>query len=210
MKKSAQIIPIKQNELKEQPLSSVWAFEPNPVNYWAYWDNAFSKDECKQIIEYGNKHALSNATIGLDKQKNKVRDSEIVWLYPSEEISWVYQRMTDVVTSLNDRFFKFDIFGSVEGFQFTKYNAPTGKYGKHIDSYPGGLTRKLSFTLQLSDPEEYEGGELCLYFDDKPLIMKKDRGYVCLFPSYVLHEVKPVKRGTRYSLVTWITGKPFK
>jgi PKHD-type hydroxylase len=210
MKKSAEIIPIKSDELRKEPLSSVWAFESNPVNSWAYWDNAFSKDECKQIIKYGNNQILNNATTGVDKKKNVVRDSEIAWLYPSEETYWIYQRMTDIVTNLNDRFFKFDIFGSIEGFQFTKYTAPTGKYGKHIDCCAGGLTRKLSFTLQLSEPEEYDGGELCLYFEDKPTITKKDCGYVCLFPSYVLHEVKPVKQGIRYSLVTWLTGKPFK
>ena len=210
MKKSAQIIQLQKPEPKEDPFISAWVFESNPVNYWSYWDNGFSKDECKQIIEYGNRHSQSKATTGLNRKQNKVRDSEIVWLAPAEEIQWVYRRMTDIVTSLNDRFFKFDLFGAIEGFQFTKYVGPTGKYGKHVDYFPGGITRKLSFTLQLSDPDEYEGGELCLYFESKPAVMKKDQGYVCVFPSYVLHEVKPVTKGTRYSLVTWITGKPFK
>jgi PKHD-type hydroxylase len=107
-------------------------------------------------------------------------------------------------------FFKFDLFGATEGFQFTKYTAPGGKYGRHIDSSPGTLIRKLSFTLQLSDPKDYQGGELCLYLGDKGEVMKKEQGHVAVFPSYVLHEVKPVTKGTRYSLVSWITGKPFK
>jgi PKHD-type hydroxylase len=49
-----------------------------------------------------------------------------------------------------------------------------------------------------------------LYLGDKAEVMKKEQGFVALFPSYVLHEVKPVTSGTRYSLVSWITGKPFK
>jgi PKHD-type hydroxylase len=85
-----------------------------------------------------------------------------------------------------------------------------GKYGRHIDSAPGTLIRKLSFTVQLSEPEDYKGGDLCLYLGDKAEVMKKEQGFVALFPSYVLHEVKPVTQGTRYSLVSWITGKPFK
>ena len=40
--------------------------------------------------------------------------------------------------------------------------------------------------------------------------MRRDQGYVAVFPSYVLHEVTPVTKGTRYSLVSWVTGKSFK
>ena len=140
----------------------------------------------------------------------KVRKSEIAWLYPSDDLDWAYRKLTDIIMDLNERFFKFDLFGATEGFQFTKYEAPGSKYGKHIDSAPGTLIRKLSFTLQLSEPEDYKGGDLCLYLGDKAEVMKKEQGFVALFPSYVLHEVKPVTSGTRYSLVSWITGKPFK
>jgi predicted 2-oxoglutarate/Fe(II)-dependent dioxygenase YbiX len=66
---------------------------------------------------------------------------------------------------------------------------------RHIDSAPGTLIRKLSFTVQLSEPEDYKGGDLCLYLGDKPEVMKKEQGFVALFPSYVLHEVKPVTQG---------------
>jgi PKHD-type hydroxylase len=97
----------------------------------------------------------------------------------------------------------------LEGIQFTKYSAPAGRYGKHVDSWVKGPVRKLSFTLQLSDPQEYEGGELRLYFKDDPEVMPKPQGAITLFPSYVLHEVTPVTKGTRYSLVAWVTGKPF-
>jgi PKHD-type hydroxylase len=96
------------------------------------------------------------------------------------------------------------------GLSVHQVQAPGGKYGRHIDSAPGTLIRKLSFTVQLSEPEDYKGGDLCLYLGDKAEVMKKEQGFVALFPSYVLHEVKPVTSGTRYSLVSWITGKPFK
>jgi PKHD-type hydroxylase len=203
----AQVIPIYSQE-ERQALNPAWAFNLDPVHSWAYWDKAFTKEECEQIIEIGNSKAQNKAVTrgGL----HKVRKSEVSWLYPSEDTEWIYRRMTDIITNLNEQYFKFDLFGATEGFQFTKYQAPSGKYGKHIDSGPNTVVRKLSFTLQLSDPKDYKGGDLCLYSSDKPEVMKKEQGFVALFPSYTLHEVKPVTQGTRYSLVSWITGKPFK
>lgn len=193
---------------KQTPNPS-WAFNLDPVHSWAYWDKAFTQEECKRIIEIGNNRTQKQATTH-NNDKDNVRKSKVAWLYPSDDMEWVYRRMTDIITDLNNRFFQFDLFGATEGFQFTKYQAPGGKYGKHIDSSPGTLIRKLSFTLQLSKPEDYKGGDLVLYLGDKPETMKREQGFVALFPSYVLHEVKPVTDGTRYSLVSWITGKPFK
>lgn len=195
--------------IEKQTPNAAWAFELDPVHSWAYWEQAFTKEECEKIISIGNDRTQRQAkTRGQSHQK--IRKSEVAWLYPSDDMEWAYRRMTDIIMSLNDRFFKFDLFGATEGFQFTKYSAPGGKYGKHIDSAPGNLIRKLSFTVQLSDPNDYQGGDLCLYLGDSPEVMKREQGYVAVFPSYVLHEVKPVAQGTRYSLVSWITGKPFR
>ena len=121
-----------------------------------------------------------------------------------------FQRVTGIVQSLNQQFFNFNLFGMVEGFQFTRYDAPSGFYGMHIDRYIGGNVRKLSLTIQLSSAEEYEGGELALQFGKEPEIMDKQQGKLIVFPSYVLHEVRPVSKGIRYSLVAWVTGEPFK
>ncbi len=107
--------------------------------------------------------------------------------------------------------FNFDIFGLYEGFQFTNYKAPSGKYNRHVDKGFGFPIRKLSISIQLTDPKEYEGGEL--YIDngvESYVMMKKDQGALIAFPSYTLHEVMPVTKGERNSLVTWVTGKPFK
>jgi PKHD-type hydroxylase len=203
------VIPIHSAPEKWQTPNPAWAFNLDPVHSWAYWDEAFSKEECERIIQIGNDRAIHQATT-LSKNANKLRKSEIAWLYPSDDLDWAYHRMTNVITSLNERFFGFDLFGATEGFQFTKYTAPGGKYGRHIDSATGRLIRKLSFTVQLSNPADYKGGDLCLCLGDKSETMKKEQGFVAVFPSYVLHEVKPVTQGTRYSLVSWITGKPFR
>jgi PKHD-type hydroxylase len=70
--------------------------------------------------------------------------------------------------------------------------------------------RKLSLVIQLSDEEDYVGGNLELKFGKEPVILSKKRGTMLLFPYYVLHRVTPVTEGTRYSLVSWVTGPAFK
>lgn len=207
MQNTAKIIPMQSKSEERQTPNPAWAFNLDPVNSWACWSNGFSKEECEKIIDIGNSRTHYQAAI--NSNKKGVRKSEVAWLYPSDDLEWAYRRMTDIIVSLNEQFFKFDLFGATEGFQFTKYTAPGGKYGKHVDSTVGFTVRKLSFTLQLSDPDSYKGGDLCVYVGDKPTVMKREQGCVAVFPSYVLHEVKPVTHGTRYSLVSWITGKPF-
>jgi PKHD-type hydroxylase len=68
----------------------------------------------------------------------------------------------------------------------------------------------LSVSIQLTDPSEYEGGDLYLYDEDKGMLMNKSQGTLILFPSFVLHEVTPITKGERNSLVAWITGPNFK
>jgi PKHD-type hydroxylase len=70
----------------------------------------------------------------------------------------------------------------MEGFQFTRYDAPTGHYGMHVDKALNGQVRKLSLTIQLSSPDDYEGGELALQYDLKPEVMSKELGKMIVFP----------------------------
>ena len=70
--------------------------------------------------------------------------------------------------------------------------------------------RKLSFSVQLSDPDSYKGGDLLLKISNEPTSVKRTRGAVIFFPSYILHEVTPVKQGVRKSLVGWVTGPRWK
>jgi PKHD-type hydroxylase len=189
--------------------STVWPFEIDTLETWAYYHPAFTPEECKKIIDIGVKKGITEAKIsrGLD---SKVRESNISWLYPSDNLEWAFKKVTDIIMSLNKDFFKFDLFGFIEGFQFTHYQSPSGKYKKHIDRGKNMLIRKLSLTIQLSDPNSYKGGDFVLYEADQPILIPKEQGKLIAFPSYTLHEVKPVTKGERYSLVAWITGPQFK
>ena len=184
-----------------------WNFYLDKINTYAYWEKAFTKEECEKIIKIAkDKGLITGTTVG----KTDARSSKVSWLYSADNLDWVFRKITDIVLNLNDRFFQFDIFGLNEGLQFTNYKAPSDKYEKHVDREVDGLIRKLSLSIQLTDPKEYKGGELFLYEDEKGTEMKKEQGTLILFPSYILHEVKPIIKGERNSLVSWVTGKQFK
>ena len=187
--------------------SSSWSLYLDEVHTYAYWEKLFTPEECEKIIEIAKNKGL---TQGETSGKLDIRSSKISWLYAVDNLDWVFKRITDAVLNLNNRFFQFDIYALNEGLQFTNYKAPSDKYGKHIDRRFNNIIRKLSLSIQLTNPEEYEGGELILYEDEKGKEMKKEQGTLVLFPSYILHEVKPVIKGERNSLVAWITGKQFK
>jgi PKHD-type hydroxylase len=198
---------MKHKKLKQQ--STVWPFEIDTLETWAYWHPAFTPEECKQIIDIGNKKGLITAKVKKGEDI-ETRESKISWLYPSDNLEWAFQRVTDIIKNLNKDFFKFDLYGFIEGFQFTRYQAPSGKYKKHVDCFKNGLIRKLSFSIQLSDHNSYEGGDFLLYCGEEPIVLPKEQGKLIAFPSFNLHEVKPVTKGERYSLVAWITGPQFK
>jgi len=179
--------------------------------------NFLSNEECKKIIKIAKNKNLEQGKI-YNKEKEDVlnvkdvRDSNICWLYPIDDLNWLFTKIGQTCLELNKSYFGFDLNGISEPLQFTNYKAPSGKYGKHIDSGGSQLIsiRKLSISIQLTDPNEYEGGELILYDSEKENIMEKEQGALIVFPSFVLHEVKPVTKGERNSLVCWITGKEFR
>ena len=191
--------------------TSIWPLKQDKLEDWAYYDDLLTSEECDTIIKIGESKKPAQATLRSEKKSLNlnVRDSYVSWLTPVDYFP-LYQKLTDAVNEVNNRYFNFDLFGFGEAMQFTKYIAPTGKYGQHIDRTLNGYVRKLSIVAQLTDPKEYEGGELVLYTQGEPIVLEKKKGKVYFFPSYILHEVKPVTKGERCSLVAWLTGPQFR
>lgn len=188
-----------------------WPFKIDKQQDYAYLIDAFTDDECDKIIKYGNsKELVVGATGGKLPTTDKIRKSMVNFIEPDKDFDWVYMKLTDIIDYLNNDFFNFDLLGFGENIQFTKYEAPTGHYSWHTDKFLGKKIRKLSIVLQLSDEDDYVGGDLELKFGDNVDNMIRKRGTILCFPSYVLHRVTPVTEGTRYSLVAWITGPQFK
>ena len=108
----------------------------------------------------------------------------------------------------NDKFFQFDLWGMTEGLQFTEYSAPDGQYDYHTDSMYNSNIRKLSASIQLSNPNDYEGGDLRLYNQNETIDADaiRQQGTVVMFPSFIEHQAEKVTKGKRYSLAAWWDG----
>lgn len=202
-----------------------WLFDIDRVQNWSYAANVFCPDDCKKIIEIGNAKAKEEATV-LNSQgtivdgvgdktydnvlNNNIRKNNVAWLNNKDDIHWVYRKLTDAIQDLNRQFFGFDLYGFTEDLQFTEYNRIGDHYDYHTDNMYFGLVRKLSVSVQLSDPNDYDGGDLLINTGGEPQKMKREQGTITVFPSYNLHKVTPIERGTRYSLVGWVSGPNFK
>jgi len=210
----------------------------NLQNYYYYFQSALTPRFCDEVIKYGKSQQDQMALTGGQTEKvnkgkpleekdildlKKKRDSNIVWM--SEP--WLYRELHPYIHQANRLAGWGFEWSFSEACQFTKYG-PGQHYGAHCDSFEmpyhnpdnpntHGKIRKLSMTCSLSSPEEYEGGELEFQFrnQDDPTIKRKcteilPRGSIVVFPSAVWHEVRPVTKGVRYSLVVWSLGYPFK
>lgn len=142
-----------------------------------------------------------------------VRRSHIVWLdHDAPDTAWIAARLTRLVAEVNREVFNFALTGFDEDIQLTEYRAEVaGFYDWHADIGGRGIpqSRKLSLTVQLSDPADYDGGALELNSRGEPEVAPCGRGTAIAFPSYVLHRVTPVTRGVRRSLVVWVHGPRF-
>jgi len=208
----------------------------NISNYYWYFTAAIPPKLCDDIIKYGLSHAETLARTGGygDKEltKDQIRDmkrkrnSDLVWLNDP----WIYKELHPYIHEANRAAgWNFD-WDRSESCQFTKYKL-NQYYDWHCDGWDKpyekqgpehGKVRKLSMTCQLTDGSEYEGGELEFDFRNydppmrdelKHLKQAKEilpKGSIIVFPSFVWHRVKPVKKGVRYSLVMWNLGYPFK
>jgi PKHD-type hydroxylase len=182
------------------------------IEPFVWWEGAFTEQELNWLQDKA-KRAEQNATVGEDGVgvvNANVRRSQVSWLNNSPDTKWLFDKLADVVSKMNAQHFRFDLTGFGEELQLTNYNqAENGMYGWHQD-YGGGISRKLSMAVQLTDPSEYEGGNLQVLTSSQPKNVRKQRGLIAIFPSYVLHQVTPVTQGSRQSLVAWVSGPAFK
>lgn len=179
---------------------------------YVYWDGGFSDEEIQNIINLGENRNPIQATVDDGRIVRDVRISNTSWIDLQEDSVWLYDRLCDIVCRLNNQYYKYDLHGFHEHFQFTIYEGnESGHYDWHLDSSTKTRApRKLSLVLQLSDPNDYEGGELQLMNSINPITIKKQKGFAVLFPSFTLHRVTPVTKGIRKTLVVWVTGPMFK
>lgn len=187
--------------------------ENNPQTAY-YYHTGFTKEELSKIdknISVLKQDKASTAGNG----KDDIRSSQVRWIPQNEEWWWLYNKLSDMIITANDALWKFNLHTMPEQIQFTEYYATeNGHYTWHQDIGPGILSkRKISITVQLSDPSEYEGGNLEMWsggHESSVTTAHKGAGSVFIFPSYMMHRVTPVTKGVRKSFVLWVGGSHYK
>lgn len=204
---------IVDNDPVNECWGNYWYLNTHQYEPYCWNTEVFTTKEIQDILVLGRRINQERAqTSGSGENCLEHRRSFVSWINPNKTSSWIYERLTNLITQTNETYFKYDL-SHIERLQFTYYNSEeNGCYKPHIDPMNWNLphNRKLSLVVQLSSPHEYEGGELKLYTGHEPHVIKKELGLVISFPSYTLHEVTPVTKGERYSLVAWVHGPAFK
>jgi PKHD-type hydroxylase len=179
---------------------------------WYWFSSGFSNEEIEKIHKVAANFEYSDATIfGTQSDQLEIRKSKIKWLGETYQATeWIYDKLIEFATIANRELWNFDLMSTVDSIQYTEYHEGGGHYDYHVDLGPGTAShRKISIIVQLSDPSEYEGGDFEIVKGPTPEVLPKNKGAVILFPSYLLHRVTPITKGTRRSLVIWIGGKSF-
>ena len=158
-----------------------------------------------------NKDSLYKAEIMSGVSNSNVRQGNIKWINDDK----LYHLLDNVMRVINkDSRWNLKIT-CIEPAQYGIYDV-SDFYDWHNDqgSEPNSLVRKVSMSLFLNDPDEYEAGELDIEHQS-PIInprydsLKLDTGYAVFFESHMWHRVRPVKSGVRKSLVAWFSGPPY-
>jgi PKHD-type hydroxylase len=178
-------------------------------NYYCFKDG-FSEQELEWIDNLKELYPYEEASVvGGDEVKN-VRKSKVKWIHVDDKSHWVYDKIQSFILEANN-VWKLDLHSIVDSIQYTEYYDDGGHYGWHMDIGPHPINhRKVSITIQLSNPEDYDGGELELWTGAGIQKVEKHKGCAILFPSYMLHRITPVTKGVRKSLVLWVGGSTFR
>ena len=189
----------------------------NIIHPWTYWDDGFTETELNKLENYCDSLELINATTVGSKdnieESKKIRKSHICWIHKNDKSAWIFNRLNFIVQNSNEQYYNFDLNG-YECIQYTMYNdEEKGNYGWHMDmcmEIDMGEPRKLSLTLLLNDG--FEGGKFQINkgVEKNCETVPTKKGRAIIFPSWLIHQVTPVTKGTRKSIVVWVTGPKFQ
>jgi PKHD-type hydroxylase len=167
---------------------------------------SLTPEECAMVVAEGTARPAMPGRVELGSDVYRV--SHIAWLEPHAGNEWLYHKVGSLFLQVNQHY-GFDLVGMFDALQFTQYG-PGQHFDWHMDVGRGATSlRKLSLTIQLSDPADYDDGNLGFVgLDSQP--EARGLGAATVFPSYMGHCVTPVTRGVRRSLVAWASGAAFR
>jgi len=181
-----------------------------PPRHWVIIENAFSRDQCEQLNKVFTDNNAQDGGLVAGRFDTAVRQSSLVWLPEGDEFDWVGQRIARLASNANRDVFRYALDGFEEQVQLASYG-PGHYYDWHIDRGCGAIAgrRKLTISVQLSDPDEYVGGEFELNADGHPFQAPRNQGSMIAVAAHTLHRVAPIVTGNRRSLVAWLHGPDF-
>lgn len=187
--------------------------------FWCYHKRCWTVDYCKDILRRVGTNDFSSAGIGTEGTLDKsIRKGQVKFIQSNDaKFRDVFSKIWEAAIDANHKFFNFHIT-KLDYIQISKYTAQDfSEYKSHQDVFwlngDPNYHRKLSCSIQLSDPADYDGSDLVLEHVDNELPPPQDvriQGTSIFFPSFIYHKVTPITRGTRYSLVAWFDGPKWR
>ena len=176
------------------------------------WPALLDPPACAQAIRMVQGHAPAQGRVGSgDAWRAEIRRSQIWFFRPEPATAFLFDLLAQAVQHLNEGY-RFELTDFASGCQIARYQADdAGHYDWHMDLGTGEMSRrKLSVSVQLSAPADYDGGDLQFHVPGLDASRMRQQGTLVAFPSYLEHRVAPVTRGERWSLVAWIEGPPYR
>lgn len=178
---------------------------------FVYYNGLMQPVDINRINQLWDKEKSEKAAVNSEEQYNEeLRKSSVIALEPEEQTQWIFDKLGLACLQCNKERYHFDLRGFFEPLQLAEYGVGDF-FDWHLDFGTAfSSSRKLSISVQLSPENSYEGGDLEFMINQKTVSAPRKQGTVIIFPSFIMHRVTPITKGTRRSIVGWIGGAPFR
>ena len=187
-----------------------------------YRKNFLSNEECDKIIKSLDTEDLTEGELVgdyeegiINKNVRKTLNKDIIFdrINKPFDDKVLFNKIESALKIANIQYFNYDVEG-LDKLRFLKYGIG-GRYEWHTDYGRHECSmRKLTGIIQLSDSNDYEGGDFEFGLTDTEgsglLKGNRTKGCLLVFPSFLSHRVAPLTKGKRYSIITWLEGDTFR
>jgi len=180
--------------------------QPNILHMFNFFDPA-----CLEYINHLKDTEKWEYAWVSDAEKPKateVRNTKNIIIEHHNDSDYLYQTLMRKFVEVNNKCFHYSLTSIYDVF-LLKYELDNF-YKAHLDLGGNATNRKISLIVQLSNEDTYTGCDTIMHLSHEPVSINKTFNTGTFFPSYLLHEATPLLTGTRYALVSWATGEPFR
>ncbi|WP_430411994.1 2OG-Fe(II) oxygenase [Kordia sp.] len=175
------------------------------------YEGLFLPHEVNMILNFWDDDKTIKATLaGENQYDDELRKSSVMFIENTQQNDWIYHKLAGLAINCNNERYWFDLLGFHQELQLTRYSEGDF-FDWHLDFGAGEISaRKLSMTIQLSESDEYEGGDLEFMINQKIVKAPRKKGTIIIFPSFIIHRITPITKGVRQSIVGWVSGPPYR